>query len=54
MGKIHLCYSIKSRINILITNKKPKLYQGADYYSSGNIKQQIKEIQKNTKIKIYL
>mgnify|MGYP001480844726 FL=1 len=30
---------------ILITNKKPKLYQGADYYLSGNIKQQIKEIQ---------
>ena len=36
---------LKSRINILITNKKPKLYQGADYYLSGNIKQQIKEIQ---------
>ena len=33
------------RINVLITNKDKKLIQGADYYLSGNIKNQIQDIQ---------
>ena len=38
---------LKSRINILATNKDPTLYSGADYYFSGDLKYKIKEIQKN-------
>ncbi len=37
---------LKSRINILITNKDPQMYQGADYYLSGSIKDKIINIQK--------
>ena len=36
---------LKHRINVLITNKDKKLIQGADYYISGNIKNQIQDIQ---------
>ena len=36
---------LKSRINVLITNKDNKLIKGADYYLSGNINNQIKNIQ---------
>ena len=36
---------LKSRINVLITNKDKKLIYGADYYLSGNINNQIKDIQ---------
>ena len=36
---------LKSRINVLITNKDRKLIQGADYYLSGNIDNQIQDIQ---------
>ena len=37
---------LKSRINILITNKDPQMYQGADYYLSGSINDKIINIQK--------
>ena len=37
---------LKSRINILITNKDPQMYQGADYYLSGSINYKIIDIQK--------
>ena len=37
---------LKSRINILITNKDPQMYQGADYYLSGIINDKIINIQK--------
>ena len=36
---------LKYRINVLITNKDKNLIQGADYYLSGNIKNQIQDIQ---------
>ena len=36
---------LKSRINILITNRDKKLIQGADYYLSGNVNEQIKDVQ---------
>ena len=36
---------LKFRINVLITNKDKKLIQGADHYLSGNIKNQIQDIQ---------
>ncbi len=36
---------LKSRINVLITNNQNSLYPGADYYFSGNIKKQIKDLQ---------
>ena len=36
---------LKNRINVLITNKDKNLIQGADYYLSGNIKNQIQDIQ---------
>ena len=36
---------LKSRINVLITNKNKKFLQGADYYISGNINDQIQDIQ---------
>ena len=35
---------LKSRINILVTNKDPSLYDGANYYFSGDINNQVKEI----------
>ena len=38
---------LKSRINILITKKQHSLYPGADYYFSGNINNNILEIQNN-------
>ncbi len=37
---------LKSRINVLVTNKDPKLFNGADYFFSGNISEQIRSIQK--------
>ena len=37
---------LKNRINILITNKSPLLYPGADKYISGDITSKIKEIVK--------
>ena len=37
---------LKSRINILVTNKDKSLYPNADYYFSGNLNNQVKEIQK--------
>tara|TARA_X000000950_G_scaffold207121_1_gene249078 strand:- start:62 stop:550 length:489 start_codon:yes stop_codon:yes gene_type:complete len=36
---------LKYRINVLITNKDKKLIQGADFYLSGNIINQIQDIQ---------
>tara|TARA_B100000963_G_scaffold22000_1_gene16499 strand:- start:182 stop:670 length:489 start_codon:yes stop_codon:yes gene_type:complete len=42
---------LKSRINILITNKDPQLYSGADYYLSGNINDKIIDIQTQYKNK---
>ena len=36
---------LKSRINILITNRDKKLIQGADYYLSGNVNEQINDVQ---------
>ena len=39
---------LKNRINVLITNKSPLLYPGADKYISGEIISQINEIGKNT------
>ena len=40
---------LKNRVNILITNKSPLLYPGADKYISGDIIYKIKEI--NTEYK---
>ncbi len=37
---------LKSRINVLVTNKAPTLYPNADYYLSGDIKMKVIEIQK--------
>ena len=37
---------LKNRINVLITNKSPLLYPGADKYISGEIISQINEIGK--------
>ena len=42
---------LKSRINILITNKDPQLYSGADYYLYGNINDKIIDIQTQYKNK---
>ena len=36
---------LKSRINLLITNKNKKLIEGADYYLSGNVNNEIQNIQ---------
>ena len=36
---------LKSRINVLITNRDKKLIEGADYYLSGNINNQIQDMQ---------
>ena len=35
---------LKSRLNVLITNKDHSLFPGADYYISGNINDKIKDI----------
>jgi len=37
---------LKSRINVLVTNKDPELFPGADYYFAGNIKEKINNIKK--------
>tara|TARA_B100000674_G_scaffold464090_1_gene445725 strand:- start:213 stop:701 length:489 start_codon:yes stop_codon:yes gene_type:complete len=37
---------LKSRINILVTNKDPLMYEGANYYLSGSINDKIIDIQK--------
>ena len=42
---------LNSRINILITNKDISFYPGADYYISGNINEQINDVQKKYKNK---
>ena len=36
---------LKSRINVLITNKKKQLIEGADYYLSENVNNEIQNIQ---------
>ena len=36
---------LKSRINVLITNKNKELIEGADYYISGNVNNEIQNIQ---------
>ena len=36
---------LKSRINVLITSKDKELIEGADYYLSGNVNNEIKNIQ---------
>ena len=36
---------LKSRINVLITNKNKELIEGADYYLSGNVYNEIQNIQ---------
>ena len=36
---------LKSRINVLITTKDKKFVEGADYYLSGNINNQIQDLQ---------
>ena len=38
---------LKSRINVLITNKDQSLFPGAHYYLSGNIKNKIIEMENN-------
>ena len=40
---------LKSRINVLATNKDPSLFPGADYYFSGDVNQQVTEIQNQYK-----
>ena len=40
---------LKDRVNILVTNKSPKLYPGADKYISGDIISKVKEINKDYK-----
>ena len=42
---------LKYRINVLITNKDKSLFPGADYYFSGNIINEIKELEKKYKDK---
>ena len=42
---------LKSRINVLITNKNKELVEGADYYLSGNVNNEIQNIQKEYKDK---
>ena len=36
---------LRSRINVLITSKDKELIEGADYYLSGNINDQIQNLQ---------
>ena len=38
---------LKSRTNVLVSNKAPSLFPGADLYISGDIKKQIHNIQRN-------
>ena len=40
---------LKSRINVLATNKDPLLFPGADYYFSGDVNEQVTEIQNKYK-----
>jgi dihydrofolate reductase len=40
---------LKNRVNILVTNKSPLMYPGADKYISGNIISKINEISKEYK-----
>ena len=40
---------LKSRINVLITSKDKELIEGADYYFSGNINDQIQNLQSEYK-----
>ena len=42
---------LKSRINVLITKKEKVVFPGADYYFSGDIKAQIKNIENKYKNK---
>ena len=42
---------LKSRINVLITNKNKELVEGADYYLSGNVNNEIQNIQTEYKDK---
>ena len=42
---------LKSRINVLITKKEKVVFPGADYYFSGDIKAQIKNIENQYKNK---
>ena len=42
---------LKSRINVLITNKNKELIEGADYYLSGNVNNEIQNIQSEHKNK---
>ena len=42
---------LKSRINVLITNKNKELFEGADYYLSGNVNNEIQNIQSEHKNK---
>ena len=42
---------LKSRINVIITNKNKNLIEGADYYINGNIIDQIQDIQSEYKDK---
>ncbi len=42
---------LNSRINVLATNKDPDLYKGANHYIFGDIKHQIKEIEKKYRSK---
>ena len=42
---------LNSRINVLITNKNKELIEGADYYLSGNVNNEIQNIQSEYKNK---
>ena len=42
---------LKSRINVLITNKNKELIEGADYYLNGNVSNEIQNIQTEYKDK---
>jgi len=42
---------LKSRINVLATNRKTSLYPGADHYLKGNLKVEIKNLEINFKDK---
>ena len=42
---------LKSRINVLVTKKNPLLFDGVDYFFSGDIIEQVKDIQKKYKNK---
>ena len=38
-----------SRVNVLFTNKDPKIYPGADHYLKGEIREEINKLKKNLK-----